>query len=603
MVGLNDNGSANANTNSFAKTICSICYEDFKPLIEDLQSISVCGHVFHEICLQQWFEYCPNVKKRSCPICKQSCTNKNVGRLYFQSIGDPNESSLSQKPHSYVENSEELRIEVKRLEGKVVALASTLEQQQKECMNVKDELISCKEQLKVEVILKNEAVTQNGIIQKLLRVKSEELDKSNLECMKLKERNMALARELAAIKIACDVDLEEDQVLKLASLGNDSGSKETVDVLRKSLLISKKNYKELMAKCTMLGRGEARCLQKLEKANDKIKKLKLRVQEVEAALEFKENEGLRVLKRLDSKFNMDSHNTMKRPANQSDIDETSAMPNISFCSSKVSPHKPLSKRSTLDENLPARTSDECNEQKKSPSLIKKDENITSSSFTRGFPDQLKSCSDNNAFTKGSHFPVTDVCFDTQNEAEMLNSAKKDGFSCFQPMPKRKKRDEATKLPANSNDDDDDDVICYGDTNPVSTSEEPRVGPSSNIPIRNEIKPSISVSQSGENCFSGGLLGPDGTSNWHLGKWCKKAQSKGSSQPFSAKSIGLNASSGELIAVGADGRGGKIKVIRPLVQSSMGVWYKPLPILSKLPSLLLYFTFQSMFLHNHDYYEQ
>ncbi|GER57419.1 diacylglycerol kinase family protein, partial [Striga asiatica] len=99
-------------------------------------------------------------------------------------------------------------------------------------------LISCKEQLEVEVILKNEAVTQNGISQKLVRVKSEELDKSNLECMKLKERNMALARELAAIKIACDLDLEEDQVLKqLVSLGNDSASKEAVDVLRKSLLI------------------------------------------------------------------------------------------------------------------------------------------------------------------------------------------------------------------------------------------------------------------------------------------------------------------------------------------------------------------------------
>ncbi|GER57415.1 RING/U-box superfamily protein [Striga asiatica] len=287
MVGLNDNDSANANRNSFAKTICSIRYEDFKPLTEDLQSISVCGHVFHEICLQQWFEYCPNVKKRSCPICKQTCTNKNVGRLYFQSIGDPNECSLSQKPQIYVENSEELRIEVKRLEGKVFALASTLEQQQKECMNVKDELISCKEQLKVEVILKNEAVTQNATSQKLLRVKSE----------------------------------------------------------------------ELMAKCTMLGRGEARCLQKLEKANDKIKKLKLRLQEVEAALEFKENEDLRVLKHLDSKFNMDSHNTMKRPSNHCDIDETNAMPDISFCSSKVSPHKPLSKRSTLDENLPACTSD------------------------------------------------------------------------------------------------------------------------------------------------------------------------------------------------------------------------------------------------------
>lgn len=91
--------------------------------------------------LQQWFEYCPNVKKRSCPICKQACTNANVGRLYFQSVGDSNDHSQSQKPRSYEENPEELRNEVNRLEGKVVAMASTLEQQQKECKEVKDQVM------------------------------------------------------------------------------------------------------------------------------------------------------------------------------------------------------------------------------------------------------------------------------------------------------------------------------------------------------------------------------------------------------------------------------------------------------------------------------
>ena len=34
---------------SIGKTICSICYEDLKPLVEDLQAISICGHVFHEL--------------------------------------------------------------------------------------------------------------------------------------------------------------------------------------------------------------------------------------------------------------------------------------------------------------------------------------------------------------------------------------------------------------------------------------------------------------------------------------------------------------------------------------------------------------------------
>ena len=36
-------------TAAAAKTICSICYEDLHPVAEDLQSISICGHVFHEL--------------------------------------------------------------------------------------------------------------------------------------------------------------------------------------------------------------------------------------------------------------------------------------------------------------------------------------------------------------------------------------------------------------------------------------------------------------------------------------------------------------------------------------------------------------------------
>lgn len=37
-----------------------------------------------------------------------------------------------------------------------------------------------------------------------------------------------------------DVNLEEEEVLKLASLGNESNSKDTVDILRKSLVIRNK---------------------------------------------------------------------------------------------------------------------------------------------------------------------------------------------------------------------------------------------------------------------------------------------------------------------------------------------------------------------------
>lgn len=80
------------------------------------------------------------MKKRSCPICKQTCSNANVARLYFQSVGDANDANVSQKPRNDEENPEELQKEVNRLEGKVLSLASNLEQQQKAFEEVKNQV-------------------------------------------------------------------------------------------------------------------------------------------------------------------------------------------------------------------------------------------------------------------------------------------------------------------------------------------------------------------------------------------------------------------------------------------------------------------------------
>ncbi|XVF33258.1 hypothetical protein REPUB_Repub17cG0153500 [Reevesia pubescens] len=67
---------------------------------------------------------------------------------------------------------------------------------------------------------------------------------------------------------------------------------------------------------------------------------------------------------------------------------------------------------------------------------------------------------------------------------------------------------------------------------------------------------------GNICFSGGLLGPDGA-KWYLGKWCKRGKMLGS-----MPAQGSTKSSGDLIAVGADGRGGRIKVMRSVNQSAL-----------------------------------
>ncbi|KAG5607018.1 hypothetical protein H5410_028510 [Solanum commersonii] len=121
--------------NSFGKTICSICYEDLNPIIEDLQAVTICGH--------QWFEYCAKGKKKNCPVCKQACSEENANRLYFQSIGDPNVTSLTQKPPDYKEDHRESKNEVKRLERKVEGLTSTLEKQMKDLKDMSMQSCSC----------------------------------------------------------------------------------------------------------------------------------------------------------------------------------------------------------------------------------------------------------------------------------------------------------------------------------------------------------------------------------------------------------------------------------------------------------------------------
>ncbi|RWW81710.1 hypothetical protein BHE74_00009864 [Ensete ventricosum] len=125
-----------------SKPICTICYEDLKPLVEHLQAVPICGHVFHELCLQQWLEYCPAGKKPTCPVCNQSCPLRRPTRLYFQSAGDSSAATqttttacVSQRP-----SSEALAAEVRRLELKLASLTANFEIQQTHLKELNDEV-------------------------------------------------------------------------------------------------------------------------------------------------------------------------------------------------------------------------------------------------------------------------------------------------------------------------------------------------------------------------------------------------------------------------------------------------------------------------------
>lgn len=163
---------------------------------------------------------------------------------------------------------------------------------------------------------------------------------------------------------------------------------------------------------------------------------------------MKDNEALRVLK----------DQTIKVKNNPFDLDETSVMPDMTFCSRKIEPSKPMKRKTTMDDNLSGFMDDQ-NKKVKGPAMTNTDED----------------------------FVVTppDSCFDKQNDVETVNSNDKDGVSCSLSMRQGKKRDQANKYLANA----DDEVICLSDSNAVQSS----------VHIRNEIGSSIPDSEPGKPC--------------------------------------------------------------------------------------------------------
>ncbi|KAF8017067.1 hypothetical protein BT93_H2320 [Corymbia citriodora subsp. variegata] len=527
-----------------SKTICSICFEDLKPIVEDLQAIPICGHVFHELCLQQWFEYCPSTRKRSCPICKQACQANKVCRLYFQSIGDVSDAAAPPKSPRLEADPDVLRAEVRRLEAKASGLVSALEHRTKDFEQLNEELCISKELAKREAALKDNVLKQKASIQRLLHLKSEELDKTTLECLRLQERNLALAKELAALKLVSDLDLEEGEVLKLASLGNEGNTRDTIDILRKSLVIRNQSYKELMAKCNVLGRGEARSTRKLEKAKEKISKLKIRVQELEASIEAKENEVLRSLKQK-------KHKSDATGQSEPTYYTTSAVGKLSPEDHSASPPAPL-----LDSNLFGK-------------VTKSDASLANEGFrtvrnlganNNGLSSITSSQADTSIYINkdASELPLSGA----NNVVHNNEVSKSENSSYF--------NEEAVALKASNIPIEISSSKTNGATNKVdivTIEDDVAIMKDHNsgqpvLNIRKETTPQLPLGRPGEICFSGGLLGPDGATRY-LGKWCKRGHSE-TLKAMQSSSI----NNGRLIAVGSDGRGGRIKALRSSIQTSV-----------------------------------
>ncbi|PKA46078.1 E3 ubiquitin-protein ligase RHA1B [Apostasia shenzhenica] len=523
------------------RAICTICFEDLKPIVEDLQSIPICGHVFHEICIQQWYEYCSAGKKPSCPVCKQFCSRDDLSRLYFQSTGESTQFS-SENPDS---DGQALAEKVRRLEGKLMVVTSTFESQQELLKKVNAELSTWKQLANKEEMMKEEIKKEMVCSQHFLLLKIEELSRKNIECSKLEERCLGLAKELAALKLATDINLEEEDVMKLASIGHGNNTENAVDVLKKSLTLRNKSYKDLMIQCNILGRSQSRALQKLGRAKEKIKKLKKRLLEVEKELEGKENEVLRDLK---ASYKSKSKHSSLCSTKQKVGCHISTVP---FVDKAMRHHEAteMSNQMTSPSNGPDLLCDinsaelwvDKSVQDYEGSNAKLDLAIYSGNLV-GL-DTLKLIHDSN-----EHCVYEVACEDGQVYRDATPYSEMESSSILK---------DKNSYPEGSQPKDD----CKGaqiiiEQNPIkkmrTITTEKIVMDDIHMEVhldtvKKEPQAYASLACLGSTSILGRHVGADGVTSG-TGRWCKQVHSKSSN-------------SGDLIAVGADGRGGRIKVLR------------------------------------------
>lgn len=303
-----------------------------------------------------------------------------------------------------------------------------------------------------------------------------------------------------------------------------------------------------MAKCNELGRGEARSCKRLDKAKEKINKLKARVHELETVIESKDNEALRALKV--SKKKSDKGVTLNGFSN----DHQAFPANNSTLKGRKKQHSPLN-------CLELRDSDQ------EDSKFNNDTNTIS----------IKEDTSTMPFDTGAiNYVVLDdaellTATPSISELQSKHTTREDAKSTTKPeLVSETIRDSGVqklngvnptfvmKTPINI---DIDHSLHSSKNDDVAMPPDAIEQHQPIFSIRKECPSTVPLSKPGDLCFSSGLLGPDGT-NRYLGKWCKRGQSKGS-QPM----LGSGTSNrGDLIAIGADGRGGRIKVLRSADQS-------------------------------------
>ncbi|KAL5221580.1 hypothetical protein ABZP36_026293 [Zizania latifolia] len=542
--------------------VCTICYEDLRPLSDQhLHCLPACGHVFHALCLEQWLEYCPGGKKKlTCPICKQPCgAAYPPTRLFFQSTGScPTQAcSPSRQGANGGADPDELAAEVARLEQKAASLGRVLEEQRDGIQKLNAEVAGWREQVTKAEAMREAARREKECVQQILNSKTEELSRKTSECVRLQEKSLALAKELAALKLSTNMNLQEEEILKLASLGNHGNPESAIDILTRSLALRNKSYKELMVQCNLLGRSESRSQQRFDKAKELIKKLRARVQDLEKELEEKENGLIR-----------DLRSSKKFKADQTNSGHTTANNGLSSLAARCG-----NQTTKFDEVM----QDPCNKPQPSPDA-NSDLNIKDRMDIK-HADVINLDADDSVFHDEHKIGLSAKPFenhvnnlDFQSWSSIYEHDRKESITCNTSYVAEEKS-----------------FIKHSVTTGRSTLQETKnkLHNFQEIPVLRSMNATTStcekekltidgISKQATRLASGtgpqqvhnfsslsddfqtptGFLGGEGTRKG-IGKWCKGMTTPGS---LNAKT---NANKSNLIAVGPDGRGGKVKILRDL----------------------------------------
>ncbi|XP_062196064.1 uncharacterized protein LOC133899133 [Phragmites australis] len=555
-------------TAAAAWPVCTICYEDIRPLSDQhLHCLPACGHVFHALCLEQWLEYSPGGKKKlTCPICKQPCGAAHPPtRLFFQSTGAcPTQACPSSQDASEGADPEALAAEVARLEQKAASLGRVLEEQRDGIKKLNAEVARWREQAATADAMRDAARKEKECVQLLLNAKTEELSRKTSECGRLQERSLALAKELAALKLSTDMNLQEEEILKLASLGNHGNLENAVDVLKRSLAMRNKSYKELMVQCNVLGRSESRMQQKLEKAKEHVKKLKARLQELEKELEEKENGFIRDL-RSSKKFKSDQTKSGNITANNGSPNPSAGYENQTIKLDEVM-QDPCNDKSNLNPLNPEAKSDlnsKDNLDNKNADVIDldADDSVFGDEHKTELSAKLFGNYDKTLDSRDKSNPChNDIIQSTTYECKTMHVAKETStfqenltnkLHILQESPILRSSEVTTSTWGK-------ETLTIDGISKQATRLTSGTGPQQ---IHN-------LNSLSDDFQTPGIPGVGGARKG-IGKWCK-----GSTVPGSASA---KANRGNLIAVGPDGRGGKVKVLRDLGRfqdsNSQALWPK------------------------------